>query len=214
VGDKIEKDTEELVQKLISPVHDSGTTKVKVVSIVGPGGMGKSTLAKKIFAQDAIKEEFITRIWLSVTQHFDKAELLRAAIMHAGSKHGEEKDESTLEKTLTDALSANKFLLVLDDLWSDGAWKEVFRVPVVNAGRRQPGSRVLVTTRNEDVVLKMGAPRSEQLHVSKLDDGDAWRLLKKQLPQPEVSNSTGWQFGTTTSESSVFVRNPLRIIKV
>ncbi|XP_047044466.1 putative disease resistance protein RGA4 [Lolium rigidum] len=185
VGDKIEKDTEELVQKLISPGHDSSTTKVKVVSIVGPGGMGKSTLAKKIFAQEAIKEEFITRIWLSVTQHFDKAELLRAAITHAGGKHGDEKDESILEKNLTDALSANKFLLILDDLWSDGAWKEVFQVPVVNAGRRQPGSRVLVTTRNEDVVLKMGAPSSEQLHVSKLDDGDAWRLLKKQLPQPE-----------------------------
>uniref|UniRef100_A0ACD5TGT5 Uncharacterized protein n=1 Tax=Avena sativa TaxID=4498 RepID=A0ACD5TGT5_AVESA len=183
VGDKIEKDTEELVQKLISHGHDSDTAKVKVVSIVGPGGMGKSTLAKKIFAQEAIKEEFITRIWLGVTQHFDKAELLRAAITHAGGKHGEEKDESMLEKSLTDTLSENKFLLVLDDVWSDRAWKEVFRVPVVNAGRRQPGSRVLVTTRNEDVVLRMGASSSDQLHVSKLDDEDAWRLLRKQLPQ-------------------------------
>ncbi|CAM0955726.1 unnamed protein product [Alopecurus aequalis] len=187
VGDRIEKDSEELVQKLCSHGHDSGTgtTKVKVMSIVGPGGMGKSTLAKKIFAQEAIKEEFITRIWLSVTRHFDKAELLRAAITHAGGKHGEEKDESILEKTLTDTLSANKFLLVLDDVWSDRAWKEVFRVPVVNAGRRQPGSRVLVTTKNEDVVQKMGASSSDQLHVSKLDDEDAWCLLKKQLPQQE-----------------------------
>jgi hypothetical protein len=191
VGDKIEKDTEELVQKLISRGHDSGTAKVKVVSIVGPGGMGKSTLAKKIFAQEDIKKEFLTRIWLGVTQHFDKVELLRAAITHAGGKHGDEKDESLLEKSLTGALSLNKFLLVLDDVWSDRAWKEVFSVPVINAGRRQPGSHVLVTSRNEEVVLKMGASSSDQLHVSKLDDEDAWCLLKKQLPQPQVSNSTG-----------------------
>jgi hypothetical protein len=153
--------------------------------------MGKSTLAKKIFAQEDIKEEFLTRIWLGVTQHFDKVELLRAAITHAGGKHGDEKDESLLEKSLTGALSLNKFLLVLDDVWSDRAWKEVFSVPVINAGRRQPGSHVLVTSRNEEVVLKMGASSSDQLHVSKLDDEDAWCLLKKQLPQPQVSNSTG-----------------------
>ncbi|KAK1696899.1 hypothetical protein QYE76_013596 [Lolium multiflorum] len=187
VGDKIEKDTEELVQKLISHGHNRGISKVKVVSIVGPGGMGKSTLAKKIFAQEAIKEEFMTRIWLGVTQHFDKAELLRAAITHAGGKHGEEKDESMLEKSLTHTLSANKFLLVLDDVWSDRAWKEVFQVPVVTAGCRQPGSCVLVTTRNEDVVLRMGASSSDQLHVSKLDHEDAWSLLKKQLPQPQLN---------------------------
>lgn len=189
VGDKIQKDTEKLVQKLIS--SSSHTAAVKVVSIVGPGGMGKSTLAKKVFWSEAINDEFKTKIWLSVTQHFDKVELLKKAITQAKKEPAKGKDESFLEQTLTDALSANKFLLVLDDVWSERAWKDVFQVPVANAGRRQPGSRVLLTTRNGDVLLKMGPyhSRNDQLHVSKLDDEDAWSLLKKQLPQRQVSNS-------------------------
>jgi hypothetical protein len=185
VGENIEEDTEHLVQKLIA--HDGRD--FKVMAIVGQGGIGKSLLAKKIFASDAIKEEFKIRIWLSVTQHFDKVELLRSAITHAGGKHNEEKDESILERTLAEALSENKFLLVLDDVWSDTAWKDILQVPVANASCTQPGSRVLVTSRKEDAVRRMGASSGYLLRVRKLEDEDAWSLLKKQLPLPEVSNS-------------------------
>ncbi|KAM0859100.1 hypothetical protein ACQ4PT_047420 [Festuca glaucescens] len=184
VGENIEEDTEQLVQKLIS--HDGRD--FKVLAIVGQGGMGKSLLAKKIFATEVIQEEFKTRIWLSVTQQFDKVELLRSAITHAGGKHNEEKDESILEQNLTEALSANKFLLVLDDVWSDTAWKDILQVPVANASCTRPGSRVLVTSRMEDAVRRMGASSSDLLRVRKLEDEDAWSLLKKQLPLPEASN--------------------------
>ncbi|KAM0836065.1 hypothetical protein ACQ4PT_062537 [Festuca glaucescens] len=184
VGENIEEDTKQLVQKLIA----RGGRDFKVVAILGQGGMGKSLLAKKIFASEAIKEEFKTRIWLSVTQHFDKVELLRFAITHAGGKHNEEKDESILERTLTEALSAHKFLLVLDDVWSDTAWKDILEVPVANASCKQPGSRVLLTSRMEDAVRRMGASSSDLLRVRKLEDEDAWSLLKKQLPLPEASN--------------------------
>ncbi|KAM0863799.1 hypothetical protein ACQ4PT_044342 [Festuca glaucescens] len=183
VGENIEEDTEQLVQKLIA--HDGRD--FKVLAIVGQGGMGKSLLAKKIFATEVIQEEFKTRIWLSVTQQFDKVELLRSAITHAGGKHNEEKDESILEQNLTEALSANKFLLVLDDVWSDTAWKDILQVSVANASCTRPGSRVLVTSRMEDAVRRMGASSSDLLRVRKLEDEDAWSLLKKQLPLPEVS---------------------------
>jgi hypothetical protein len=158
------------------------------MAIVGQGGIGKSLLAKKIFASDAIKEEFKIMIWLSITQFFDKVELLRSAITHAGGKHNEEKDESILERNLTEALSQNKFLLVLDDVWSDIAWKDILQVPVAIASCRRPGSRVLVTSRIEDAVRRMGASSGDSLRLRKLEDEDAWSLLKKQLPLPEVSN--------------------------
>uniref|UniRef100_A0ACD5Z129 Uncharacterized protein n=1 Tax=Avena sativa TaxID=4498 RepID=A0ACD5Z129_AVESA len=186
VGENIEEDTEQLVQKLVAhSVRD-----FKVVAIVGPGGMGKSFLAKKIFASEDIQGQFKTKIWLSVTQHFDKVELLRSAITHAGGKHNEEKDESILEWTLIEALSVSKFLLVLDDVWSDTVWKNILQVPVANASCAQPGSRVLVTSRMEDVVRRMGASSDgDLLRVRKLQDEDAWSLLKKQLPLSEVSSS-------------------------
>lgn len=190
VGDKIQKDTEELVKKLISNNGRDGSA-IKVVSIVGPGGMGKSTLAKKVFASEAVKAEFKTRIWLSVTQQFNKVKLFRAAITQYKREEAKGDDESFLEQTLTEALSANKFLLVLDDVWSNRAWEHVLQTPVVNAHRLQPGSRVLVTTRNEMVLLEMGSCHSskdDQLRVARLNDDDAWSLLKKQLRPPQVSD--------------------------
>jgi hypothetical protein len=91
-----------------------------------------------------------------------------------------------LVKTLTDTLSASKFLLVMDDVWGDSAWDHVLSVPVKNACHKQPGSRVLVTTRFEDLARKMRA--SLHLHwVRPLDGEDAWSLLKKQLPLDQVS---------------------------
>ena len=93
---------------------------------------------------------------------------------------------SLLVRTLTDALSASKFLVVMDDIWSDEAWSNVLCIAIRNASRNKPGSRVLVTTRLKDLASKMGES-FHQHHVSPLDKEDAWSLLKKQLTPNQVS---------------------------
>jgi len=123
---------------------------------------------------------------LSFGKHFDNAELLRSAIKHAGRDHGEERDMSLLVRTLTDALSVSKFLVVMDDIWSDEAWSNVLCVPIRNASRNKPGSRVLVTTRLKDLASRMGESFHQHL-VSPLDEEDAWSLLKKQLTPNQVN---------------------------
>ncbi|RCV39766.1 hypothetical protein SETIT_8G249000v2 [Setaria italica] len=109
VGEKIEQDTRELAQLLITgSLHH-----IKVVSIVGTGGMGKATVAQKIF-----------------NEHFDEIELLKTAIEHAGGVHGGTQDKTLLTRTLTNTLSTGRFLLVMDHVWSDQAWSHVLSVPV------------------------------------------------------------------------------------
>jgi hypothetical protein len=185
VGDSIEKDTKELAQ-ILTTTSDDNHDLIKVVSITGMGGMGKTTLAQKIFKETVVQEHFKIRIWLSITQHFDEAELLRTAISHAGGHHGGMQDKSMLVETLINTLSASKFLLVMDDVWGDSAWDHVLSVPVKNACHKQPGSRVLVTTRFEDLARKMRASL-HQHGIKPLDGEDAWSLLKKQLPLDQVS---------------------------
>jgi signal recognition particle GTPase len=69
VGEKIEEDTRNLVDLLTNKEKNVNVhKKVMVYAIVGVGGIGKTTLAKKIFNHDFIKQEFEKRIWLSVNQ--------------------------------------------------------------------------------------------------------------------------------------------------
>ncbi|KAK8448293.1 hypothetical protein SEVIR_8G259600v4 [Setaria viridis] len=177
VGEKIEQDTRELAQLLITGgLHD-----IKVVSIVGTGGMGKTTLAQKIFKKVTIQEHFKVKVWLSITQHFDEIELLKTAIEHAGGVHGGTQDKTLLTRTLTNTLSTGRFLLVMDDVWSDQAWSHVLSVPIRNASQKQQGNWVLITTRFENLAQRMVAS-FYQHHVSPLNEEDAWSLLTKQLP--------------------------------
>ncbi|KAJ1255505.1 hypothetical protein BS78_K201200 [Paspalum vaginatum] len=195
VGEQIERDTKELVQVLTTTPDDDNDNHnyIKVVSIVGTGGMGKTTLAQKIFNEATIPAHFKTKIWLSITKNFDDAELLRTAIKHArgddhGHGHGDHQDKSTLTdtliRTLTSPGAGSRFLLVMDDVWSERAWDNVLSVPIRNASQKLPaGSWVLVTTRSAHLPQQMQASLHEH-RVRPLHQDDAWSLLKKQL-QPE-----------------------------
>ncbi|CAH1433571.1 unnamed protein product [Lactuca virosa] len=50
--------------------------KLDVVSIVGMGGIGKTTLAKKVFTDPFVVYHFYVRAWVTVSQTYDKRDLL------------------------------------------------------------------------------------------------------------------------------------------
>ncbi|XP_066341033.1 disease resistance protein RGA2-like [Miscanthus floridulus] len=180
VGEKIEEDTRNLVDLLMKKdknVHEHKN--VMVYAIVGVGGIGKTTLAKKIFNHDSIKQEFQKRIWLSVNQEFSDVDLLERAITGAEGNHQALRNtKDTLEQTLKEAVEGCKTLLVMDDVWDHHAWEKVLEPPLINSLAR--GSRVLVTTRHDTVARGMIAEVPYH-HVDKLEEEDAWSLLKKQV---------------------------------
>uniref|UniRef100_A0A453MX87 Disease resistance protein RGA3 n=1 Tax=Aegilops tauschii subsp. strangulata TaxID=200361 RepID=A0A453MX87_AEGTS len=175
VGEKIEEDTRKLVEIMLT--EKEGNANIMVVAIVGVGGIGKTTLAQKVFNDETVKAEFDNTIWLSINQDFDRVELLRTIITLAGGKHCGEKALAVLQPILTTALTGKKLLLVLDDVWSHEAWGDVLEIPLANTLVR--GSRVLLTTRDERVARGMKAVLPYH-HVDKLKEEDAWSLLKKQ----------------------------------
>jgi hypothetical protein len=178
VGDKIEEDTKALVAQ-ITQTGEEVSNNIMVVAIVGVGGIGKTTLAQKVFNDEAIQGEFSKKIWLSINQNFSEIELLRRAIIEAGGDHRPAGNaKATLHRILKDALIGHKTLVVMDDVWDHGAWEGVLKIPFVNGAAS--GSRVLITTRDEGVARGMAA-RWPYHHVDTLLPEDAWSLLKKQV---------------------------------
>ncbi|EEE59728.1 hypothetical protein OsJ_12167 [Oryza sativa Japonica Group] len=132
------------------------------------------------FGDATVQESFDARIWLFVGRDADEVTMLRSAIAHAAGAASCEGlavagDKDLLERALQRAVTHRKVLLVMDDVWSDAAWNELLRVPLSHGA---PGSRILVTTRNDGVAHRM---KVRYLHrVDKLRRQDAWSLLKKQ----------------------------------
>ncbi|KXG27846.2 hypothetical protein SORBI_3005G053800, partial [Sorghum bicolor] len=194
VGEKIEEDTINLVEMLTKkyPTDDNKSNKIMVFSIVGAGGIGKTTLAQKIFNNEVIKDEFKKKIWLSVNQGFDDTEMLRRVIIEArGNHHDCGNAKVSLEHTLIEALKGQKTLLIMDDVWDSRIWEGVLRTPFVNAMLAE-GSRVLVTTRHDTVARQMKA-EEPYYRIDRLGLEDAWMLLKKQAvrdvnDEPQVEN--------------------------
>ncbi|KAI4979029.1 hypothetical protein ZWY2020_015782 [Hordeum vulgare] len=181
VGEKIEQDTRKLVEIMLS--EKEVNTNIMVVAVVGVGGIGKTTLAQKVFNDEALNAEFEKLIWLSINKDFDKVDLLRTIITQAGGEHGREKALAVLQPILATSLKGKKLFLVLDDVWDYGAWDDVLKTPLANIVAQ--GSRVLVTTRDERVARRMKAVLPYH-HVDKLEDEDAWSLLKKQIISSET----------------------------
>ncbi|XP_037432290.1 disease resistance RPP13-like protein 4 [Triticum dicoccoides] len=186
VGEKIEDDTRALVKVLTKEVADDSDS-IMIVAIVGVGGIGKTTLSKKVFNDEAIQGKFAKKIWLSITQVFNEVELLRTAITAANGNlpgsGGGSRDKALLVPALADAVRDKKIFLVLDDMWGTSEWNNLLMAPFSHAA---PNSRILVTTRHETVARGMKAKHPYH-HVGKLGPENAWTLLKKQVLATEKS---------------------------
>ncbi|VAI82129.1 unnamed protein product [Triticum turgidum subsp. durum] len=186
VGDKIEEDTRALVAQITRSGNEASNN-IMVVAIVGVGGIGKTTLAQKVFNDEAIQGDFSKKIWLSVNQNFSEVELLRRAIIELrrdSQPVGNAK--ATLQRTLKEALIGHKTFLIMDDVWNYRAWEDVLKTPLVNAAA--PGSRVLITTRDEGVARGVSAIWPYH-HIDTLATDDAWLLLKMQVLSSEINEN-------------------------
>ncbi|VAI94314.1 unnamed protein product [Triticum turgidum subsp. durum] len=65
VGEKIEEDTKSMVAQIMQAGNNVNNN-IMVLAIVGVGGVGKTTLAQKVFNHKAIQGEFSKKIWLSI----------------------------------------------------------------------------------------------------------------------------------------------------
>ncbi|GAB4841376.1 hypothetical protein Ancab_022106 [Ancistrocladus abbreviatus] len=196
-GRKEEKD--HIIQLLLSQENEQGGA-MGGVAIVGMAGMGKTTLARSVYNDDRLEGHFDFKLWIYVSNDFDVVRATKSALESVTPQPS--CNLQSLEKIqveLSERLRGRKFLLVLDDVWSERIedW-ELLCCPF-NTGAQ--GSRIIVTARNEGVADIMGAFPKVRLH--KLSNEDGWSLFSRYA----------FQSGTSTGKDSQLVKIGQKIVE-
>ncbi|CAI9102336.1 OLC1v1000593C1 [Oldenlandia corymbosa var. corymbosa] len=177
------------VQKIIDRLT-RGTKQLDVVSIVGMAGLGKTTLAKKVYRNPAIVYYFHDFVWCTISQVYDKKRLLLEVLMGLDNDFAD-KHSYMSEDDLADAirrrLKRKRYLVILDDIWDIEAWGSL----KLSFPDDAMGSRILLTSRNENVALQIG-PKSQPFSLRLLTEKESWELFKMKIrfgeacPPPEL----------------------------
>ena len=174
---------EELLQWLIrKPTdQDESNNNVSLYSVVGPGGMGKTTLAQLVYNDESVRS-FDLKMWVCVSTSFD-VRGLTAAILESATKERPRVDGlPALQDALKAKLSSSqKFLLVLDDVWNDNNrddWDKL--LAPLKFGHKE--SKILLTTRIDRVAeiaaQTVGGAR-ESMKLERLQDDDFFPLFSR-----------------------------------
>uniref|UniRef100_A0A0D9XY34 NB-ARC domain-containing protein n=1 Tax=Leersia perrieri TaxID=77586 RepID=A0A0D9XY34_9ORYZ len=131
-------------KELTKLVMDEGK-QLKVMSIVGFGGLGKTTLASQVYREVGV--QFNCKAFVSVSQKPDMVRLLTSVLLQLKQHPSHACGVEDLINNLREYLLDKRFFIVVDDLWDVPSWN------IIQCAFPQNNqhSRVLITTRHGDV---------------------------------------------------------------
>ncbi|GLU11248.1 hypothetical protein SLE2022_280060 [Rubroshorea leprosula] len=170
----------EIIGHLLCGTSKEGES-CQTISMIGLGGIGKTTLAQLIYNDEEVKQNFTSRIWVYVSDTFDESKVAKKIIAElegpdkVAALQMESLPLNALLERICKSIEGKKYLLVLDDVWTEN--DEDFGGLTVTFKRGAAGSRILVTTRKDIVSRVMGS--SHTIHLEPLSQDLCWSILKK-----------------------------------
>ncbi|CAL4890787.1 unnamed protein product [Urochloa decumbens] len=197
-------------EELISMLMDERREKLRVVSIVGLGGLGKTTLARKVYHE--VGGQFNCKAFVSVSQTPDISRLLHGLLSQLDLRPPSRARELTdLIDYLREYLLTKRYLIVVDDLWDVSAWN-IIRCVFPENGKP---SRVIVTTRQRDVAVSCSSDDQGVHSMRPLNDQDSRKLFNNRIFGPDSEDACPPQFTDVSCEILKKCRGlPLAIITV
>ncbi|CDP21446.1 unnamed protein product [Coffea canephora] len=169
-------------QQLISQLLEGDDSQLKVVSVVGMGGLGKTTLVKKVHEDLDVRRHFPVRAFVTVSQTCNFQELLKDLTRQLHNELKKPVPESIeamtaiqLKQFVKDFLQqAGRYAIVFDDVWDTEFWNAI-RIALPKNGY---GNRVMLTTRKADVAFASCTQSQDYVfRMVPLSFEDSWTLF-------------------------------------
>ncbi|KAB5513686.1 hypothetical protein DKX38_027592 [Salix brachista] len=172
-----DEDRGTIVKMLVSESSDQEPA-LRTISLVGMGGIGKTTLAQLVYNDHEVETHFGKRIWVCVSDPFDEIRIAKAILQGLKESAHDLNELQALLLRIQESIRGKRFLLVLDDVWNEDStmWEQL-----KNSLKRGclPGSRFLVTTRNKKVASIMGSSSTDILELGLLSPDECWSLFSQ-----------------------------------
>ncbi|KAL0006453.1 hypothetical protein SO802_014014 [Lithocarpus litseifolius] len=147
-----------------------------LISLVGMGGIGKTTLAQLAYNDPKVQAHFEIKAWVCVSDPFDQCKVAKEILESIKAQSFDLTALQGLLERICDKVRGNKFFLVFDDVWTEdyAMWKP-FRDALKNCGSQN--SRILVTTRKEKVAKMMES--ANMIKLKELSKEDCWSMFSQ-----------------------------------
>ncbi|KAE8722274.1 10-formyltetrahydrofolate synthetase isoform 1 [Hibiscus syriacus] len=137
----------------LAGILNEGESIRTVILLVGMGGLGKTTLAKKIY--DDVKDGFDCHAWVTVSPSNSMVERLRTMIRRVYEAKNDlpptginyVTDVEELIGKSREFLQYKRYVIVFDDVWDEDFWHVIQSALPENNN----GSRIIITTRSHSV---------------------------------------------------------------
>ncbi|XP_031126149.1 putative late blight resistance protein homolog R1A-3 [Ipomoea triloba] len=158
----------------------------QVMGLVGMGGIGKTTFARRIYDESAVKSYFDCCGWATMSQDLNNRQVLLDLCRSVMPMRDDlnTKNDGELAEQLQKSLKGRRYLIIVDDIWSTEAWDNVQRCFPEN----NTSSRILLTTRLQDVASYACSSKSFIYEMRFLNCDESWNLFCQKLLIKESLN--------------------------
>lgn len=170
-----EDDAESIIQQLTG-----GMKELDIVSIVGMPGLGKTTLATKVFDHHFIDKHFDVRAWCSISKEYNLRKVFFEILKQVVGNMDDMPDGDMCDK-LRKSLMRKRYLIILDDIWEVKVWEEL----QLSFPHDENGSRIVLTTRDEEVARQL-KHHSDPYFLRFLTVDESWDLLQNKVFQGDI----------------------------
>ncbi|KAL5204236.1 hypothetical protein ABZP36_009107 [Zizania latifolia] len=183
----------ESVEELLSMLDEveGEPEQTRVISIVGFGGLGKTTLAKAVYDNSRVKEKFCCRAWVDAGGLPVNGDGMRAILrdlhqkLQVLPKDAMDVDAQYLQASLKEYLNNKRYLIVIDDIGMD-QWNMISSIFEDNG----TSNRIILTTSIQSVANMCSHGNGYVYQMNTLGEEDSKKIAFPGFTSPELEQGS------------------------